>query len=175
MDNTTAKKIYDAAEKLYKLILRKEVPSLSFPVRSLENVLYDKKKGFFEMGDLTKERTLSVNTVKTFAQTIRMMALSHEIVKKDDMATKREAYYVSKNWGDARFSEQPESDAIMDDVEAYFRLNREKLGFIPEEKGGEIAGRLVVIDKDPATGKELRIDCTQFGSGAYSIPISCEE
>jgi DNA topoisomerase VI subunit A len=175
MDNSTAKLIREAAEKLYKLILRKEVPALNFPVRSLENVLYDKKKGFFEIGDRTLERTLSFNTVKTFAQTIRMMALSHEIVKKDDMATKREAYYVSKNWGEARFTEQPESDTIMDDVEAHFRINREKLGFIPEEKGGDVAGKLVVIDKDPATGKELRIDCTQFGSGAYSIPIACEE
>ena len=80
MDNTTAKKIYDAAEKLYKLILRKEVPALNFPIRSLDNVTYDKKKGFFEIGDRTLERTLSFNTVKTFAQTIRMMALSHEIV-----------------------------------------------------------------------------------------------
>jgi len=175
MDKSTAKLIYDTAEKLYKEILKKRVPSLDFPLRSLENVLYDKKKGFFEMGDLTKERSLSVNTVKTFAQTIRMMALSHEIVKKDDMATKREAYYVSKNWGEARFTEQPESDTIMDDVEAHFRINREKLGFIPEEKGGDVAGKLVVIDKDVATGKDLRIDCTQFGSGAYSIPIACEE
>src|SRR4051812_4379798 len=175
MDNSTAKLIFAAAEKLYNEILKKRIPSLDFPLRSLENVLYDKKKGYFEIGDRTKERSLTVNTVKTFAQTIRMMALSHEIVKKDDMATKREAYYVSKNWGDARFTEQPESDAIMDDVEAHFRLNREKLGFIPEEKGGEVAGKLTVIDKDPATGKEIKIDCTAFGSGAYSIPIACEE
>src|SRR6185295_14249393 len=139
MDKKTDKMIFDAAEKLYKEIMRKEIPSLDFPLRSLDNVLYDKKKGFFEIGDKVKERTLSYSTVKTFAQTIRMMALSHEIVRKDDMATKREAYYVSKNWGHARFHEQPESDTIMDDIEAHFRLNREKLGFIPEEKGGDVA------------------------------------
>src|SRR4051812_10195315 len=174
-DKPTEKLIHDAAEKLYRLILRKEIPSLDFPLRNLGNVTYDKKKGFFEIGEGVKERTLSYNTVKTFAQTIRMMALSHEIVRKDDMATKREAYYVSKNWGEARFSEQPESDAIMDDVEAHFQINREKLGFIPEEKGGDVAGKLIVIDKDVASGKELRIDCTQFGSGSYSIPIACED
>jgi len=173
--NPTAKRIKDEAEKLHIEILKKEIPSLDFPLRSLENVTYDKKKGYFEIGDMAKERTLSVNTVKTFAQTVRMMALSHEILRKDDIATKREAYYVSKNWGDARFSEQPESDAIMDDVEAHFRVNREQLGFIPEEKGGEVAGQLSVIDKEPDTGKDIKIDCTKFGSGAYSIPISCEE
>jgi DNA topoisomerase-6 subunit A len=45
-----------------------------------------------------------------------MIALSKELVEKDDIATKREAYYVSKNWEEARFLEQPESDTVMDDV-----------------------------------------------------------
>ncbi|MDD2710690.1 MAG: DNA topoisomerase IV subunit A [Verrucomicrobiae bacterium] len=175
MDKNTEKMIRQTAERLRGEILKKKVPSMDFPLRSLDNVLYDKKRGYFEIGEKVKERTLSVNTVKTFAQTVRLMALSHEIVRKDDMATKREAYYVSKNWGEARFLEQPESDAIMDDIEAHFRVNRERLGFIPEEKGGEVAGKLVVIDKDPDSGKPLRIDCTKFGSGAYSIPIACEE
>jgi DNA topoisomerase-6 subunit A len=122
-----------------------------------------------------KERTLTVNTVKTFAQTLKMMALSKELIDTDDIATKREAYYVSKNWAEARFKEQPESDTVMEDVEAFFSVNREQLGFVPEEKGGDVAGQLVVIDHDRDTGEELRIDCTRFGSGAYSIPISVEE
>ena len=121
-----------------------------------------------------KSRTLTASTIKTFAQTLRMMALSKELVEKDDIASKREAYYISKNWGEARFNEQPESDTVMDDVEAMMMVNREQLGFIPEEKGGEIAGKLIVIDKDQETGKQLKIDCTKFGSGAYSIPISVE-
>jgi len=115
-----------------------------------------------------------VGTVRTFAQTLKMMSLSKELVEQDDIATKREAYYVSKNWGEARFHDQPESDTVLEDVEALFGMNREQLGFIPEEKGGDVAGNLVVIDKDSDTGKKLRIDCTKFGSGAYSIPISVE-
>jgi DNA topoisomerase VI subunit A len=54
--------------------------------------------------NLLKKELLLPATVKTFAQTIKiMMALSKELIKADDTATKREAYYVSKNWGDARF------------------------------------------------------------------------
>jgi DNA topoisomerase-6 subunit A len=101
------------------------------------------------------------------------MALSKELIDKDDMATKREAYYISKNWGKAGFTEQPESDTIMDDVEAMFGVNREQLKFIPEEKGGDVAGRLIIYDKD-AKGNRLKIDCTKFGSGAYSIPADVE-
>ncbi len=163
------------ARGVHKKILARRTPSMKFPLRSLANVVYRPAEGYFRIKGKKKERTLTVGTVKTFAQTLRMMALSKELVETDDIATKREAYYVSKNWDEARFSEQPESDAVMEDVEALFGVNREQLGFIPEEKGGEVAGRLVVIDRDRETGEELRIDCTRFGSGAYSIPISVED
>lgn len=155
-------------------ILLGQKPMMKFPLRSLANVDYNAKTGYFKMKGKLKERTLTVNTVKTFAQTLKMMALSKELIETDDIATKREAYYVSKNWAEARFKEQPESDTVMEDVEAFFGVNREQLGFVPEEKGGDVAGQLVVIDHDRDTGEELRIDCTRFGSGAYSIPISVE-
>ena len=169
-----AKKIIEAAKDIHTKILKDKKPSMVSPVRSLANVKYVAKTGYFELLGKNKMRTLTVSTVKTFAQTLKMMALSKELIEKDDMATKREAYYISKNWGKARFEEQPESDTIMDDVEAMFGVNREQLKFLPEEKGGDVAGNLVVLDKD-AKGRKLRIDCTKFGSGAYSIPSSVEE
>ena len=167
-------KITDVANNVYTSILKKKQPKLVSPLRALSNVKYDSKEGYFELLGKKKSRTLTASSVKTFAQTLRMMALSKELVEKDDIATKREAYYVSKNWAEARFHEQPESDTVMDDIEAMLMVNREQIGFIPEEKGGEIAGNLVVIDKDQTTGKDIRIDCTKFGSGAYSIPSSVE-
>ncbi len=169
------KKIKTEATRIKGSILKGAKPSMKFPLRSLSNVMYRPKSGFFQMRGRTKERTLTVNTVKSFAQTLRMMALSKELIDTDDIATKREAYYVSKNWDSARFNEQTESDTVIDDVEAFFGLNREQLGFIPEEKGGEVAGRLIVIDEDRDTKKKLKIDCTKFGSGAYSIPIAVEQ
>ena len=172
---SVVRQIQGEASEVQDKILKKVAPSLKFPIRSLNNVVYKPAKGFFEIKGKKKERTLTVSTVKTFAQTLRMMAFSKELVESDDIATKREAYYVSKNWDDARFNDQPESDTVMEDVEALFGVNREQLGFIPEEKGGDVAGQLVVIDRDRETGEELRIDCTRFGSGAYSIPISVED
>ena len=170
----TVKKIKESASTIHNKITKGQKPSMSFPIRSLGNVKYTPKIGFFELRGQKKIRTLTVNTVKTFAQTLRLMSLSKELIEKDDIATKREAYYVSKNWEEARFDEQPESDTVMDDVEAMFEVNREQLGFIPEEKGGDVAGQLVVIDKDQETNKQIKIDCTKFGSGAYSVPISVE-
>ena len=176
LDKVTLREIHNCAEQVHGRILKLEKPELKFPERSLRNARYDKKGGF-QMGRARVERTMTVTTVKTFAQTLKLMAFSKDMVEKDDFATKREAYYVSKNWGDAKFLEQPESDAVMDDIEALFSLEgvaREQLRFYPEEHGGSVAGPLVVIDKDPEDGQELRTDCTRTGSSAYQIPRSVE-
>ncbi len=81
-------------------------------------------------------------------------------------------------WEEAKFDDQIESDTVMDDIEAMFSMNgvsREQLRFVPDEGyNGSVAGRLVVLDPDRETGEIERIDCTRFGSGAYSIPSSVE-
>ncbi len=177
LDKITLDCIDRAAKGVLRVIEKGEKPSLRFPQRSLSNVRYDPAKGFFQLGRGRKLRTLTVNTVKVFAQSLRMMALSKELIETEDFATKRDAYYQSKNWGEARFSAQEESDAVMDDIEALFSLDgvsREQLRFYPEEHGGSVAGELQVIDIDPETGKKIVIDCTGFGSGSYSIPHSVE-
>lgn len=169
------KEIKTLAQRVYKTIRDGKSPQLSMPLRSLLNVKYDPKDGFFELMGKEKKRTLTASTIRTFAQTLLLMKESKAVVETDDIMTKREAYYVSKNWGDARFNEQPESDAVMDDIEAMMQTNREQLGFIPEEKGGEVAGNLVVIETDPENGQKIEHDCTRYVSGAYSIPSSVED
>ena len=177
LDRRTLKLIADTASEIHKKINKRVKPDMRFPIRSLGNVSYSEKKGYLEIGRQRKVRTLTVNTVKTFAQTLRMMSLSKDLIASNDFATKRDAYYQSKNWGEAMFHDQVESDTVMDDIEALFSVDgvaREQLRFYPEEHGGSVSGPLVVIDRD-ATGREARIDCTAFGSGAYSVPSSVEE
>ncbi len=172
--NTVVEKIADVAQGIYNTIRKIKQPELEMPIRSLSNVAYNEKEGYFKILSKVKTRTLTASTIKTFAQTLRMMGLSKELVNDNEIATKREAYYLSKNWGDARFKEQPESDSVMDDIEAMMGVNREQIGFIPGEKGGAVAGELTVVDVDSETGEKLEIDCTKFGSGAYSIPSTVE-
>ncbi|MBW2987458.1 DNA topoisomerase VI, partial [Candidatus Woesearchaeota archaeon] len=150
------------ASDVYKNILKKKAPELTMPLRSLSNVTYSDKVGFFELLGKLKSRTLTASTIKSFAQTLLLMNESKRLAKINDTASKREAYYISKNWGDARFDSDDEAFTVMDDVEAMLQVNREQMGFLPEEKGGAVAGKLTVVD-----GKD-KIDCTKFGSGAYS-------
>jgi DNA topoisomerase-6 subunit A len=176
-DDTTVGELVSEAGRIHKTLLKGERPEIKTPQRSLKNVTLSKDKGYFEIGRKRLVRTLTVNTVRTFAQTLKFMALSKEMVLIDDLASKREVYYQSINWGDARFKDQGESDGVMDDVEAMFSIHgisREQLRFIPEEHGGAVAGNLTVIDLDTETGEEVRVDCRSLGSGSYTVPSLVE-
>jgi len=176
-DEDTLHFIDEVAETIMASIRQGVLPAIDLPVRSLANVSYDADKGYLELGKALKSRTLTVSTARIFAQTLKLMAASRGMVQRDDFATKREAYYISKNWGQCGFDEQAESDAVMDDIEAMASLHglsREHLRFYPEAHGGSVAGELVVLDTDPESGDTVEIDCTRLGSGAYSIPHSVE-
>jgi len=171
-----SRKIVEVAKDIHETITRKNrKPSLHFPVRSLSNVKYDTRRGYFEILGKQVTRTLSYTTVKTFAQSMRLLAVTkNELLDKDDIAAKREVYYNAKSWGDCRFEQQPESDTLLDDMEAMLGINREQLGYVPDERGGDVCGFLTVIDKDQSTGKDIRIDCTKLGTGAWSVPSRVE-
>jgi DNA topoisomerase-6 subunit A len=179
LDRVAVDLIGSTAQGVHDDIRKRRKPDMTFPVRSLRNVSYSQQRGYFEIGRQKKVRTLTVNTVKGFAQTLRMMGLSKELIETNDFATKRDAYYQSKNWEEAKFDDQPESDSVMDDIEAMLSVrgvSREQLRFIPDEhSNGAVSGRLVVLDPDLETGAVERIDCTRFGSGAYSIPSTVEQ
>lgn len=80
-DETVLDKIKKIASEMYKEIMAKQKPQLKMPLRSLSNVSYEQKDGYFEMGEQFKERTLTVNTIKTFAQTLKMLSLSKILLK----------------------------------------------------------------------------------------------
>ncbi|MFQ5503785.1 MAG: DNA topoisomerase VI [Planctomycetota bacterium] len=177
LDKVTVNCIDEEARSIHRTIQRKKKPEIVFPLRSLRNVRYDRKIGYFELGRGRKRRDLTVGSVKQFAQMLRMMASSKDMVVSDDAATKREAYYNSKNWGDAKFNDQSESDTVMDDIEAMFSLHglsREQLRYKPAEHGGSVAGNLIVIDRDRETGELEEIDCSRMGSSAWRIPAQVE-
>ena len=174
----TEKCLVDAAKKVHGSITRGKKPELTSPTRALSNVRYDERVGYFELGRGRKHRTLTYNTVKSFAQTLKMMALSRETILENTHVTKREAYYVSKNWEEAKFDEQPESDTVMDDIEAMFSdprcQPRTARAFIPDEHGGSGRRR---ADRDTTRNDRdrphrRRSTARASGSGAYSIPVA---
>jgi DNA topoisomerase-6 subunit A len=168
-------RIRDEAQVVYDRIHRRQKPQMKLPIRALSNVRYHPKEGYFRLHGRNKVRTLTVGTVRTFAQTLKMLAMSRDLIRTGRHSTKREAYYQAYNWDQAAFAAQEESDTVMDDVEAMLAVNREQMHFRADEHGGEVAGELIVIDRDRKSHKPIQIDCTRFGSGAYSVPTVVED
>ena len=79
--------IKEISNGIYMDIIKEKKPKLVMPVRSLANVNYNEKDGYFELDNKNKARTLTASTVKTFAQTLKMMSLSRDLVISDDIAT----------------------------------------------------------------------------------------
>ena len=169
-------RIIEISKSIYDDIRKRKKPDMKFPVRSLSNVRYDTRRGHFEIRGKVSTRALTYNTIKTFAQSMRLMATTKkDLLDKNDIAAKREVYYNSKSWGECRFEQQPESDALLNDMEAMLGVNREQLGYIPDERGGDVAGPLTVIDTNPTSGEVVKIDCARLGTGAWSIPSRVEQ
>ena len=72
--------ILDISRNIYNKILKKKTPEISSPLRSLTNVKYDEKVGYFELLGKEKLRSLSASTVKSFAQTLLMMKESKNLI-----------------------------------------------------------------------------------------------
>src|SRR3989344_8432573 len=89
-NSNVLKDIKDIATEVYTDINKKKLPHIEMPLRALSNVKYDPKEGYFEMTGKMKGRTLTAGTIKTFAQTLKMMPLSKNLVETDDTASKRE-------------------------------------------------------------------------------------
>ena len=83
--NRLAQEITKRAGAVRARIQRRSKPTLSFPLRALSNVSYHPKKGFFELRGKKKTRTLTLATVKTFAQTLRMMSTAKNLVEEDEI------------------------------------------------------------------------------------------
>ena len=77
-DTNVLKEIKKISERVYKDILKKKNPSVTSPLRSLTNIRYDSNDGYFELIGKMKTRNLTASTVKSFAQTLKMMGLSKD-------------------------------------------------------------------------------------------------
>ena len=79
LDARTLAFIDGIARRVCDAIARGDLPTIDLLVRGLRNVSYDPEKGYLELGEMHKSRTLTVHTIRAFAQTLRLMATSRAI------------------------------------------------------------------------------------------------
>jgi len=163
-------KLREFGTDVVERIRRVEPPKLSVPSRSTSNIIYDEKSGFYTLGDKFGVRSAAnVRQVKKFAQMLCAADFCKSLITSEKFATLREMYYTAEGWETGSFSDQAESNALVEDMEAAFGLKREDMGLMPEEDGAAVYGELVVREGD------VRIDATKAGRAGYTIPPTIDD
>ena len=168
-------RLLSMVESLYDQFQEGIVPYLALPSRTKNNIEYDKDGEVWVYGDQK-----SLRSVKTIRGAKSLLRTSHlvELLIKEHLrhnrgSTLREIYYISENWDLAKFSEQGESDRLVEDLEIVTALQREDFHVRPEEDGATVFGPLEITEQ---TRRGMRdIHCQEdVGEAGYQIPFNVD-
>ena len=171
-DKEVIKKLENVGNTILQQVEKNKNPTYELPVRTLNNIFFDKKSGTIKLGDKKSERQfLNVAHSRKFMQTMLVAAEIKKVIEQEATVSIRDLYYALKHTiegtNENTFEEQGESDPCIEDIEASLELLREELHLAASAKG-IIAGDVQLRD-----GKD-NIDLAKMGSGGWSVPSNVE-
>ena len=171
-DKKTLHSLTGLANGVVESASKSKTPHMDIPSRSLSNVKYNTSKRFIEMGSGKNRRELfNLSQAKSYMQSLLVASGTKQLIDRGKTSSLRGLYYMMKHTiegtNEETFSEQSESDTIIEDMEVTLNSLREEL-HLYAEKRGEMVGPIVLND----SGDE--IDCSRMGSCGYGIPSIVE-
>ncbi|MEM4367187.1 MAG: DNA topoisomerase IV subunit A [Candidatus Anstonellales archaeon] len=166
-------KLNDFGKNLAERIIRGEEPSFELPVRSRSNVVFDPSVGYLRLGQNKEVRKyLSLSQAKKFMQTLSVAAKVKKFVKEGLHTSIRGLYYqlkftLGEDIDEDLFTEQEESNVLIEDLESALTLKREDFNLTTDRKG-VMAGPIMLIDK--FAGETIEIDGTRQGRSGWAVP-----
>ncbi|WP_408958427.1 DNA topoisomerase IV subunit A [Natrinema sp. 74] len=164
--------LLDLAAQFYDQFELGEIPHMSVPTRTKNNIEYDEEKDVWVYGD--RESTRSANSVRgarKLLKAVYTIEFLADQLEEDRSSTLRELYYLSESWDndEAQFSDQDESNSMVEDLEIVSGVTREDFHMRPEESGATIMGPLHL--REQTRRGEREIHCQEdVGEGGYQIP-----
>jgi len=169
----TAKKITELGKKMVKEIEGGKSPEFESTLRTKSNTIYDEGIGCLRLGDKQETRKfISVAQARTFMQTVAIASKTRQFLEQNLHTSIRGLFYqlkfsLGENMDEDLFSEQSESNALIEDLEVALKVKREDLNLTTDRKGF-VAGPMIIRDK--FGGDETIIDCAKQGRSGWSIP-----
>jgi DNA topoisomerase-6 subunit A len=163
------------AEEIYGSFEKGDVPRVKIPLRTKSNLEFVKKSGVWKLGKDTGERSAKKLTgALMLLRTMYLVKFIEEMMDGNKTSTLREMYYISEGWKHGHFSDQGESNALVEDLEASTHLLREEFRLRPEENGASLIGNIVMAEVN-RKGQTKRIHCSRdIGDAGYTIPSNVE-
>jgi len=154
-------------------VKKNETPSFETKLRSKGNVFYDEGIGCIRLGNKMEERRfVNVGQARKFMQTVAIANKCKKFLKEGSHTSIRGLFYqlkfsLGEELDEELFSEQSESNPLIEDLEVALNVKREDLNLNTDRKG-VVAGPLVLRDK--FGGDENTIDCSKQGRSGWMIP-----
>ncbi len=171
-DKKTLGSLRDLATKVEVFAEKAKPPVLDIRSRSLSNITFNKSRKILELGKGSTQRELfNLSQAKAYMQTLLVGSGCKRLIEQGKTTSLRGLYYMLKHTiegtKEETFDDQPDSDAMIEDMEVILAAMREEL-HLYAKNAGAMVGPITVVD----SGDE--IDCTRMGSGGYSIPSIVE-
>ena len=171
-DEQARERLIDLAATFYDQFDLGDIPTMEIPTRTKSNIVFDEDSGVWVYGDRTSTR--SANSVrgaqKLLKATYAIEFLARQL-EEGRSSTLRELYYLSESWDaeEAHFSDQDESNQLIEDLEIVSEVTREDFHMRPEESGATLMGPLEL--REQTRRGERVIHCQEdVGEGGYQIP-----
>ena len=145
-DARTLSRIVEFADDVAKKTFAGREPKLDIPTRTKSNTIWNKKRGILQMGDAKACRELfNLNQAKQFMQTVLHGSSIKELIEAVKSLSLRGMYYKGLHTvagtKEKTFTDQSESDGILEDLEVSMSSLREELsGILLGEVGHEEIG-----------------------------------
>lgn len=159
--------------------LLKELESARRPVLeavkcSLDNSEYNSKVGFLTPGDKRVRTELNVSSVQKMARVIFLLEILLQNLETGGVNTKRELYYMAKGTVKKNphlkpldFSEQEESDSIIDFIGDMLEVYREELNCFANDRGGQTYSQQLVVTETLSDNTKAVIDLSTLGTSPF--------
>ncbi|MBD3209932.1 DNA topoisomerase VI [Candidatus Micrarchaeota archaeon] len=167
------KKLKELGEQMVSEIRKGEGPKFESTLRTRSNTIYDEAVGCLRTGDKKETRKfLSVAQARTFMQTVAIAAKTRRFLQEELHTSIRGLFYqlkftLGEDIDEDLFTEQGESNALIEDLEVALNVKREDLHLTTDRKGF-VAGSMKI--KDKFGGEETTIDLSRQGRSGWSVP-----
>ena len=133
----------ELGKEIYGDLDRAVYPEVAFPSRSVRNIVYDNKEKQYVLGDgRVRRSSQNIKHIRPFTQLAWFAHFANTLLAEGKTSTLRDVYYHAQAY-DIEFSDQPESDEIITDLEALVARGREEFNIYPEERSA-IFGDLTI-------------------------------
>ena len=164
----------DICERLLSDLENSIRPRLEATKCSLDNAVYDFKKGYLTAGPKKVVTELNVSSVKKMARTIFVLKVILRNLEFGAVNTKREVYYICKgeikhdpSLKPINFEDQSESDEIIDFICELIECYREELNIFANDRGGQTYSQNLIVTETLADGSKAVIDLALLGTTPF--------